>query len=117
MTHSDIAQSYISLIESDSLPPIERAEIGRKLSEIGDPRKGVGTITDGIILPDIVWCHIPAGEFMMGFEGIDELEEPEHTLYLPDFYMSRYLVTYAQYRAFENAPDFNDVRWWDDFPH
>lgn len=116
MTQPDSAQWYISQIESGSLPPIERAEIGRKLSEIGDPRQGVGTIVvNGITLPDVVWCHIPAGEFMMGFEGIDELEEPDHTVYLPDFYMSRYLVTYAQYRAFENASDFADVRWWNDF--
>jgi len=116
MTPSDTAQTYISLIESGSLSPIERAEIGRKLSEIGDLRAGVGIITTNrIILPDVAWCHIPAGEFMMGFEGIDELEEPTHNLYLPDFYMSRYLVTYAQYCAFENAPDFNDARWWDDF--
>lgn len=117
MAHSNIAQSYVSLIESGSSSPIERAEIGRKLSEIGDPRKGVGNITiNHITLPDIVWCHIPTGEFMMGFDGIDELEEPSHSVYLPDFYMSRYLVTYKQYRMFENAPDFHEAHWWDDYP-
>ena len=43
-------------------------------------------------------------------------EKPAHTLYLPEFYISRYLVTYAQYGAFENAPDFGDKTWWDGFP-
>ena len=106
----------VQLIEGGHLPPVERAGAGRILSQLGDPRQGVGTITvNGVTLPDVVWCHIPAGEFIMGSEEADN-EKPVHKLILPDFFMSRYLVTYAQYRVFENAPDFGHEDWWAGFP-
>lgn len=107
----------VQLIEGGHLPPVERAGAGRILSQLGDPRPGVGTITvNGVTLPDIVWCHVPAGAFIMGSDDHYDDEKPAHTIDLPDFYMSRYLITYAQYQAFENAPDFGDDKWWDGFP-
>ena len=111
-------EHLVHLIEGGHLPPVERAGAGRVLSQLGDPRPGVGTITvNGITLPDIVWCHIPAGEFIMGDDNAPyDDEKPAHTLHLDDFYMSRFLVTYSQYQAFENAPDFGDETWWDGFP-
>jgi len=42
---------------------------------------------------------IPAGEFLMGSEDYDD-EKPQHTVYLPTFYIAKYPVTAAQYRAF-----------------
>jgi formylglycine-generating enzyme required for sulfatase activity len=70
----------------------------------------------GMTLPQLLWCYVPAGEFIMGSDKNYDDEKPQHTLTLPDFYMSRYLVTYQQYQAFENAPDFADERWWVGFP-
>lgn len=110
-------EHLVQLIEGGHLPPVERAGAGRILSQLGDPRPGVGTITvNGITLPDVVWCHVPAGEFIIGSDVHYDNEKPAHTLHLDGFYMSRYLVTYAQYRAFETAPDFDDDQWWEGFP-
>ena len=105
-------------IEIPKTPPARRVIIGHRLSAIGDPRPGVGVIhTYKMPLPAMVWCLIPAGHFTMGSDDSGQSDEkPAHTLYLPEFYMSRYLVTYAQYGAFENAPDFGDETWWDGFP-
>jgi len=43
---------------------------------------------------------IPAGEFIMGSKVGDESEQPQRQLYLPDFYIARYVVTNAQFEAF-----------------
>ncbi|MDX2077803.1 MAG: SUMF1/EgtB/PvdO family nonheme iron enzyme [bacterium] len=108
----------VQLIEGAHLPPVERAKAGQVLSQLGDPRRGVNTITiNGLTLPDVVWCLVPAGDFIMGDDNAPyDDEKPAHTLHLDDFYMSRYLVTYAQYQAFENAPDFGNETWWKGFP-
>jgi formylglycine-generating enzyme required for sulfatase activity len=51
---------------------------------------------------------IPAGEFLMGSDPKKdkyalENEQPQHTLYLPDYYMAKTPVTNAQYAAFVKA--------------
>jgi len=51
---------------------------------------------------------IPAGEFLMGSDpkrdkNARDNELPQHTLYLPDYYMARTPVTVAQYAAFVQA--------------
>lgn len=57
---------------------------------------------DPIENPDIVWVHIPAGEFLMGdsFNEGDPDELPVHEVYLDSYYISRYEVTYDQYILF-----------------
>ncbi len=44
--------------------------------------------------------YIPAGEFLMGYEGsgAEEDEGPEHTVYLDDFWLYETPVTNSQYR-------------------
>ena len=69
---------------------MERALAGNLLAILGDPRPGVGLRDDD--LPDIEWCEVPEGTFLMG----DDRKEVS----LPDFQISRYPVTNAQYRAF-----------------
>jgi formylglycine-generating enzyme required for sulfatase activity len=56
--------------------------------------------------PEVVL--IPAGEFLMGSnphrdEHARYNELPQHTLYLPDYYMAKTPVTNAQYAAFVQA--------------
>ena len=45
-------------------PATERALAGNILAHLGDTRSGVGLREDG--LPDIAWCDVSAGEFLMG---------------------------------------------------
>ena len=81
----------------------ERAAAGREINKIGDPRPGVGLRPDG--LPDIVWCEVPAGEFIY---------QKDERVTLLAFHIAKYLVTYKQFQAFIDAPDgFSNAKWWD----
>jgi len=80
-----------------------RETVGMRLSEIGDPRPGVGLIAG---VPEILWCDIPAGEV--------ELEDHGRFEVAP-FRMAAYPVTYAQHRAFLDADDgYRSDDWWAD---
>jgi formylglycine-generating enzyme required for sulfatase activity len=62
---------------------------------------------------------IPAGEFLMGSEpDMDKEalpdERPQHTLYLPDYYMARTPVTNAQYAAFVESTGHSQPQHWKD---
>ena len=46
---------------------------------------------------------IPAGEFQMGSSTGYSNEKPVHTVYIDAFYMDKYEVTNAQYKAFVDA--------------
>jgi formylglycine-generating enzyme required for sulfatase activity len=60
---------------------------------------------------------IPAGEFTMGSdpsldqEVVDE-EQPQRTLYLPDYYLAKTPVTNAQYAAFVQATGHHPPKHW-----
>jgi hypothetical protein len=83
---------------SDSpFPATERALAGNLLAQLGDPRPGVGLRADG--LPDIRWCEVPAGTFIMGSNEYSS-EKPQHKVNVAAFHISRYPVTNAQYQAF-----------------
>ena len=107
-------------------PATERALAGNILAHLGDTRSGVGLREDG--LPDIAWCDVSAGEFLMGSdqetvtsetrkwerilkqakqEDLTDIykraiasEHPQHPVWLSTYRISRYSVTNAQYRAF-----------------
>jgi formylglycine-generating enzyme required for sulfatase activity len=62
--------------------------------------------------------HVPAGEFLVGSDsGRDpdarEPEKPQHTLYLPDYYMAKTAVTNAQYAAFVRATGYHAPDHWE----
>jgi len=83
-------------------PPEERAEAGREINKVGDPREGVGLRADG--LPDIAWCEVPAGVFTY---------QQNTKLTLPTFNTAKYPITYKQFGAFLSAPDgFKNTGWW-----
>ncbi len=98
-----------------------RLQIGEWLEKTGDPRPGVG-VKKGV--PDIVWLPVTPG----GTVTITRVWEPEtpeevarvthvQDFIVEPFYIAKYLVTYAQYRAFEEAEDgFNNLTWWRDMP-
>ena len=96
------------------LGPIERSEAGQALAHLGDPRPGVGLLPDG--LPDIEWCEVPAGAFLMGSEeqprGWPVKETPQHQVTLPAYQISRYPVTNAQYAAFVQDGGYQNDSYW-----
>ena len=101
------------LVEGEYALPISiRAEAGRLLGELGDPRPGVG-VKDG--RPDIDWVEIPAGSFLMGTstdEGYGN-EKPAHSVsFEQPFKMSRYPVTNAQFACFVEAGGYREERYW-----
>jgi formylglycine-generating enzyme required for sulfatase activity len=62
---------------------------------------------------------IPAGEFLMGSdpqhdEDAQDNEQPQHCLYLPDYYLAKTPVTMAQYRAFVLASGHEAPYGWTD---
>ncbi|QYZ65343.1 MAG: formylglycine-generating enzyme family protein [Gammaproteobacteria bacterium (ex Lamellibrachia satsuma)] len=58
-----------------------------------------------ILLPDIDWVEIPAGEFLYG--------EERETRYLDSFQISRYPVTNAQYQTFIDTDGYKSDEWWE----
>lgn len=106
----------VYILNKAALPPIERAAVGQILAALGpDPRPGVGLRANG--LPDIVWCEVPGGPFLMGSNKevdpqVYNNEQPQHSVDLPDYFISRYPVTNAQYTVFVEAGGYNRVEYW-----
>lgn len=90
----------LALLKNDTLPGIERAEAGNVLAELGDPRFD----PDFHYLPFDRdrglrgFIPVEAGPFVMGELG--DGDAPPHTVIVPRFFMSRWPVTWAQYRVF-----------------
>ncbi|MBN8595028.1 MAG: SUMF1/EgtB/PvdO family nonheme iron enzyme [Anaerolineae bacterium] len=110
-----VRQRLVELIEGSRLNPIERAAAGRTLSVLGDPRPGVGLRPDG--LPDIIWAdEIPAGFYWIGSDNQrDNNAHRQITIAIP-FRVAKYLVTQAQYLAFQNDTSergYACAEWWD----
>ena len=66
------------------------------------PQQGVLTSTTIIGKDGAEMVLIPAGDFQMGSDARDD-EKPVHTVYVDAFYIHRYLVTNAQFKAFVDA--------------
>ncbi len=89
-------------LNTDETPHQRREEIGLRLNQFGDPRRGVGLDEHG--LPDIAWIDIPAGEIT--------LKTGDH-FQVPRFRIARYPVTWIQYRAFADTEDgYRNEAWW-----
>jgi len=98
-----------------SLPATERAAAGRVLARLGDPRFD----PDRWYLPKeplLGFVPIPEGAFLMGSTDGDRMawddEKPQHRRRLLLYYIARYPVTQAQFRAFVEAGGYDDRRWW-----
>ena len=82
-----------------------RLDIGVRLAEIGDPRRGVAA-RNGV--PEVDWVFVLPG-------GSVAIERTRQTV--APFYLARYPVTHAQYEAFMKADDgFDNPVWWSDMP-
>jgi formylglycine-generating enzyme required for sulfatase activity len=104
----------IEVATSQKAPVRERSAAGDALNYLGDPRRGVGLRADG--LPDIEWCEVPAGEFIMGnTKKTDKMahddEAPQHREVISAPYrISRYPVTNMQFDAFVRDGGYTE-RW------
>jgi hypothetical protein len=80
-----------------------REEIGKRLNDVGDTRFGVGKVG---YIPHLFWCFVPAKTITINNYLYD----------VPEFYISKYPVTYGQYRLFlEQGDGFCNQEWWKDF--
>ncbi|MCB0047286.1 MAG: SUMF1/EgtB/PvdO family nonheme iron enzyme [Caldilineaceae bacterium] len=111
-----LTRRMVALVEQRLLTPPERADAGRILSVLGDPRPGVG-VCNG--LPDIAWRPVEAGPFIMGSDKqVDpwayEDEEPQFTcnLIAHPYRISRYQVTVLQYQAFVSVGGYTRRAYW-----
>ncbi|MCB9768667.1 MAG: SUMF1/EgtB/PvdO family nonheme iron enzyme [Candidatus Omnitrophica bacterium] len=59
--------------------------------------------------PAIERVRIPAGEFVMGSDQNDRNESPAHSVYLDDYEISTFEVTWEEYQAFIDAGGYEDV--------
>lgn len=111
--------------EEHHLSPTLRAEAGKLLGKLGDPREGVTFIKnhDGspyIIkecrVPDIKWEDISPGTLHMGSTDKEAFndERPTHDLNINQFFISRYLITNAQYSCFIDAGGYQEEYYWTD---
>jgi formylglycine-generating enzyme required for sulfatase activity len=90
-------------------PDPEPPAAGDKAVTPEQPRETVPEVAPQRPEPEMVL--IPGGEFLMGSDphrdrDSRDWEQPQHTLYLPDYYMAKTPVTNAQYAAFLQATDY-----------
>jgi formylglycine-generating enzyme required for sulfatase activity len=122
-----VQQRLVALLQAGALAAGERAAAGDVLAQVGDPRFAA----DAWYLPAeplLGFIEVPAGPFIMGRDPAVEEEvkawEQPHEVALPTYYMARYPVTVAQFRAFCDDsgyqpkdgdslrdPDNRPVRW------
>ncbi len=106
-----LTERLLSAIGHKSLPPIDRAEAGRALATLGDPRRSV---LDPI---EMEFFPVPAAPFLMGSKkgepGAYDDESPQHRCDLSyDFRIARFPVTQAQFQAFVDAGGYVEPAFW-----
>jgi formylglycine-generating enzyme required for sulfatase activity len=82
-----------------NLPPIERAEAGRVLAKLGDPR------LDVLTCEQMAFCHVAAGDFLMG-------DKKEKTPMPQEYWMGKTPVTNAQFAQFVAARGYQNPDYW-----
>ena len=80
-----------------------RAAAGVVLGRIGDPRPEIMT------LEKMEFCLVPGGDFVMS-EKDDEKEICRHLKH--PFWMGRFPVSNAQYKAFTDAGGYAEKKYW-----
>jgi len=102
-----IVQALMKTLRQEEVKPSLRAAAGRALAKLGDPRPGLGVdLETG--LPDVLWCYVPPGPFIMG-EGEEQHRNERIT---EGYLISRYPVTNAQFAAFIGAGGYRNRRYW-----
>ena len=94
-----VRQGLLFAMRHARIPALDRAEAGRVLAQLGDPRSAV---VDPL---RIEWCKVPAGPFGMGEKGAT-------ASITYDYCISRYPVTNAQFREFVKEGGYGEERYW-----
>ena len=97
----------VDLVNLGKLSPVERAEVGNILAHLGDSRPGVG-VNPQTGLPDIVWCEVPPGPFVMG----EDRDQHHNETITEGYLIGLYPVTNAQFAAFVEAGGYQEHRYW-----
>lgn len=110
--HRQMREGLLRVMRDPSRPARERVSAGDALALLGDPRFR----PDLWYLPDeplLGFVEIPGGPFLMGSDpqkdpmAYDD-ETPQHLVTLPTYYIARYPVTVAQFRAFVEATGYDE---------
>ncbi len=103
----------VELLTGAELPARDRAECGRTLARLGDPRPEV------MSLASMQFCRVPTGAFRMGSESDTDRrsyllpETPASDAALPyGYWIGRFPVTRAQFSKFTEAGGYGDPRYW-----
>jgi len=116
-TRRSIAAALVARVNEERHPPVARVQAGDALARLGDPRPGVG-VDPETGLPDILWCYVPPGPFLMGSTDDDTMafsdEKPQHLnkRITEGYLISRYPVTNAQFGAFVAAGGYAERKYW-----
>jgi formylglycine-generating enzyme required for sulfatase activity len=96
----------VRTLQYNALPAVDRAQAGNALADVGDPRFRA----DAWYLPDeplLGFVEIPGGPFLMGSDDARDSgwlkASLQRKVTLPMYYIARYPVTVAQFRAFVEA--------------
>ena len=98
----------VGLLGSDLTAP-ERAEAGRWLAALGDPRAEVVPKTVEEV-GEMEFCWVPPGPFVMG-EGKDR---HENDTLKRGYWLARYPVTVAQYGWFVKDGGYGKAEYWEE---
>ena len=101
-----IKAHLVRILEAGDLPAVERAEAGRVLAKVGDPRFDMKRWS----LPNdelLGFIKIPAGPFTMGDD-----DDEQHQVDVGDYCIARYPVTNAQFAQFVEAGGYAEERFW-----
>jgi formylglycine-generating enzyme required for sulfatase activity len=102
---------YLVDLFGSSLSAPERADAGRLLGQLGDPRP------EALAADEMAFCWVPAGPFRMGSDPrrdrmAEKNETPQSQVDLPGYYVGRYPVTNAQFAEFVAAGGYGMERLW-----
>jgi formylglycine-generating enzyme required for sulfatase activity len=104
-----LQNSLLNVMNDVNRPVKVRVSAGDSLAQLGDPRFNPQTWN----LPDdsrLGFIEVPAGAFLMGSDpqkdgGAGDDEQPQHEISLSKYYIARYPVTVAQFKAFVDDSD------------
>jgi formylglycine-generating enzyme required for sulfatase activity len=116
-TQGKVREALVMGMTGEALPALARVQAGNVLAELGDVRfrKDIWYLPNE---PLLGFVEVPAGPFQMGSEkeidsdAVDN-EFPRHWVDLPTYYMARYPVTVAQFRAFVGESGYEAQGLWE----